>query len=1159
MADEPVWVRKSLAIASDDLSSHNSEAISMRGSQNFAFLKLHSLALVRLGTLAENYFATDPNTCLIKLRQFGEQLAQLVAAKVGLYENPDESQFELLRRLENRGAITGQATQLFQEIRRVGNRATHDSYDEQGTALSHLKYARSLGIWFHRSYGGARAFKPGPFIPPPDPVQETTALKTELERLRAELAAGQAELAASQSQAELAQVQAQEEAELRQIAEELLLETEAKAEEITAQFEVQLRTIQAEAVQAPTQVIDSKIITAQRVEPDLDERETRRLIDAQLRAVGWEVDTETLTYGQGTRPQKGKNLAIAEWPTTNGWADYVLFVGLCAIATIEAKRRRKDVSGAIDQAKRYSRGYEIKGDETLPDGPWGEYKIPFVFATNGRAFLAQLETKSGIWFCDVRKPENLRRALRSWYSPAGLVDTLAQDVDKADAQLAQEPFNYGFDLRDYQIKAILAAEGAIAQGQRNLLLAMATGTGKTKTCIALVYRLLKTKRFRRVLFLVDRTALGEQAANAFKDTRMESLQTFADIFEIKDLEDADTERETKVHIATVQSFVKRLLYPSEPVDSETSNALSADQYDCIVVDECHRGYLLDRELSDTELSFRDFGDYVSKYRAVLEYFDAVKIGLTATPALHTAEIFGTPVFSYSYREAVIDGYLIDHEPPIRPVTALAEDGITWHVGEDVEYFDPKTGQLNLAQAPDEIKVDVAQFNRKVITPEFNRVVCDFLAEQIDPEMGKTLIFCVNNDHADLVMNLLKDSMQKRYGSINDDDVKKITGASDQPMQLIRRYKNEASPKIAVTVDLMTTGIDVPEICNIVFLRRVKSRILYEQMLGRATRLCDEIDKTFFRVFDPVGLYQAISEFSTMKPVVVNPKISFVQLVDELGAVSEPSAAGEILDQLVAKLQRKKRHLSEAQTEGIESLAGMPVDEVADYLKQCEALEAASWFKQRQQIAKLLDRQDGGGNPMLVSYHADELRRVEQGFGVAEDGTEYGKPEDYLESFAAFIENNKNIIPALMVVTQRPRDLTRQQLKALQLALADAGYSETMLKAAWREKTNEDIAASIIGYVRQAALGDALVPYEERVQRAIKKILASQKWSAPQRKWLERIGKQLEKEYVVDREAFDRGAFKREGGFQRLNKVFEGKLEVILEDISLTMWGQQAGL
>ena len=176
-------------------------------------------------------------------------------------------------------------------------------------------------------------------------------------------------------------------------------------------------------------------------------------------------------------------------------------------------------------------------------------------------------------------------------------------MEEAHRKLAQEEFNYNFTLREYQKKAIQKVEAALGEDRRQLLVAMATGTGKTKTCIALVYRLLKTKRFRRVLFLVDRTALGEQAANAFKDTRMESLQTFSDIFEIKELGERDIESETKVHIATVQSFVKRLLYPSD----ETA-ILIVDQYDCIVVDECHRGYLLNQELSETELTFRDFND-----------------------------------------------------------------------------------------------------------------------------------------------------------------------------------------------------------------------------------------------------------------------------------------------------------------------------------------------------------------------------------------------------------------------------------------------------------------------------------------------------------------------------------------------------------------------
>lgn len=1114
-------------------------------SPNFLFLKHHEPQLVRLGTLAERYFKDDPCTCLIKLRQFAELLAQLTAANTGLYQDERESQLDLLRRLRDRNLVGSEVYQIFNEIRVVGNRATHDMVGDHRTALDTLKFARKLGIWFHRTFG-QRTFKPGPFIPPPDPQQESAAMRREMERLRAEVQRYQAEVAQYQTAAETAQTEAAEELELRQIAETLLEEQETQF----AAVKQHLEALQTKAATQPAQALQETVAQAQAAEQqlDLDETETRRLIDAQLRAAGWEADSEELTYANGVRPQKHRNVAIAEWPTADGRADYALFVGLQVVAVVEAKRQRKDVYGAIDQAKRYSRGYVIKGDERLPDSQ-SEYKVPFVFATNGRPYLKQLETKSGIWFCDLRRPSNLRRAIGSWYSPEGLADSLANDLEEARDRLQAEPFNYDFELRDYQIDAIQAVESALAQNQREILLAMATGTGKTKTCIALVYRLLKTQRFRRVLFLVDRSALGEQAANAFKDTRMESLQPFADIFDIKELQDTSPDRDTKVHLATVQSFVKRLLYPGD--DAPT---ITTDQYDCIVVDECHRGYLLDRELSDSELTFRDFNDYVSKYRRVLEYFDAVKVGLTATPALHTTQIFGEPVFTYSYREAVIDGWLIDHEPPHQIITALSEDGITWQPGEEVSYYDPKTGQIDLVHAPDEIQIDVEQFNRQVITEEFNRVVCEELANHIDPTLpGKTLIFCVNNDHAMMVTKLLKKAFQDQYEDTEDDSVAIITGAADKPLEQIRRYKNEVNPNVAVTVDLLTTGIDVPAICNLVFIRRVKSRILYSQMLGRATRRCDEIGKEVFHIFDAVGLYKTLSKVSDMKPVVVNPQISFTQLIDELETVTDPQAVTEILDQIMAKLQRKRRHLSETSRDILEGLAGMSVNEVVQYLRQSAPAEAAAWLRQRKAMAAILDRREGGSQPMLVSYHADELRRVERGYGVSELGEAYGRPQDYLDSFKQFIETNLNQMPALMVVTQRPRELTRAQLKELRAALDAAGYSEVTLRSAWRDATNQDIAASIIGYIRQAALGDALVPYGARVDRAMEKILASQRWTAPQRKWLERIGQQLKQETVVDKAALDQGQFKTQGGFKRIDKVFGGNLESIINKIQDSVW------
>jgi type I restriction enzyme, R subunit len=186
---------------------------------------------------------------------------------------------------------------------------------------------------------------------------------------------------------------------------------------------------------------------------------------------------------------------------------------------------------------------------------------------------------------------------------------------------------------------------------------------------------------------------------------------------------------------------------------------------------------------------------------------------------------------------------------------------------------------------------------------------------------------------------------------------------------------------------------------------------------------------------------------------------------------------------------------------------------------------------------------------LISHHPDELRGIEYGYGNA------NRPEDYLNSFEAFLRENLNLIPALLVVTQRPRELTRQQLKELRLALDLAGYSQVNLQTAWRNATNEDIAASIIGFIRKAALGDALIPYDERVDRSMKQILASRAWTPPQRKWLERIGKQVKVEYVVDRIALDEGAFQADGGFKRIDKVFDGKLESILADIQERLWLQ----
>lgn len=227
-------------------------------SLNFEFLKIYDPQLVRLGGLAERYFADDPNTCLIKLRQFGEVLAQLTAAKVGLYADPEEKQIELLRRLRDRGIVKGDTDRLFHELRKAGNDATHGLAGNQRTALSGLKYARALGIWFHRVFSKNRAFDPGPFIPPPDPAIETQTLKAELKRLRQEVYA-------SLSSAAAAQALAQAEAQRRSDAEELTQESAAKVHEV----QNHLLQIQSQAAASSQQTLQQAIAQAQVAESQI--------------------------------------------------------------------------------------------------------------------------------------------------------------------------------------------------------------------------------------------------------------------------------------------------------------------------------------------------------------------------------------------------------------------------------------------------------------------------------------------------------------------------------------------------------------------------------------------------------------------------------------------------------------------------------------------------------------------------------------------------------------------------------------------------------------------------------------------------------------------------------------------------------------------------
>lgn len=1080
---------------------------------NFAFLEDTFPSLANLGGLAEAYRQSDPNSALMKLGMIGESIVSMMFQFDQVQEPFENTAVKRIDALAREGLLPKDVVEILHLIRKARNRAAHEGWGDEQTVSQFLPVIHSLTGWFAQTYGPVDIEVPTYTL---KPVTDDSADKLE-----------------------------EEGALLRQ-------RDESKAKQ-SAPMSRNERALRAQRV------------TDQR---NRTESETRLLIDEQLRNAGWEADTEHLRYASGARPEAGRHLAIAEWPTDsmvgrNGRADYALFIGETLVAVIEAKASHMDIPSVLDyQASDYARLIKPEHYDLTP-GQWGDYRVPFLFATNARPYLKQLETKSGVWFRDVRDSLNLPRALHGWPSPEGLQAMLDARNDDADRTLASYSDDLltdprGLNLRDYQVAAIHAAENAIADGKTHALLAMATGTGKTRTVLGMIYRFLKAKRFRRILFLVDRTALGEQAVDAFKDVKLEDLMSLEQLYNIKGLNDVEIDPETKVRVSTVQAMVKRVYHPSD------DSVPAVTDYDLIIVDEAHRGYLLDKEMTDDETLYRNQSDYQSAYRNLIDYFDAVKIALTATPALHTTEIFGAPVYTYSYREAVMDGWLVDHNAPHVLTTKLSTDGISFSKGETLPVYDPATGEItNSEELADEVTFEVEQFNRQVITEEFNRTVLTEIARELDPsspdQFGKTLIYAVDDAHADMIVAILKEIYA--VSGVEPEAIMKITGSvagghKKKIQEAIKRFKNERYPSIVVTVDLLTTGVDVPSITSLVFMRRVKSRILFEQMLGRATRLCSEIDKDMFDIYDPVGVYDALDQVSTMKPVAADPQTRFSDLLEGLTIVEGEDSQKAIVEQIVAKLQRRKQRMKAVTAEQVADLAeGQSLPEVVGQLKQMSPADASVWVQQHAGLFAYLDSVPGGeSRRVVISHQPDELLTHTRDFGGSTS------PGDYLEDFNRFIRNNRNEIMALHIACVRPADLTREQLKSLRLTLDRAGFTKQKLSSAASQMSNEDITVDIIAMIRHYAIGSELINHKENVQNAIKKMKSAHTFSKVELKWISYFGKYLENEPLLAPEIFDEDPrFRQEGGFTRIDMAFGGNLNVVIAEFNQYLYESEESI
>ncbi|HPL76224.1 MAG: Type-1 restriction enzyme R protein [Bacteroidetes bacterium ADurb.BinA395] len=573
----------------------------------------------------------------------------------------------------------------------------------------------------------------------------------------------------------------------------------------------------------------------------------KKRIDKQLKASGWLI----IPYSEGMDLTILTNHAIEELQTNSGPADYALVVNGKLLGVVEAKKLEVGAANVLEQAKRYSKG----ANKTV--GEWNEYRVPFLYSSNGEL----------IYYLDARDSKNLSRQIYSFHTPEAMETLFNSNKETALQWLKEKPINTP-GLRPYQKEAIQAFENNLEERKRLMLLAMATGTGKTFTTVNLVYRMLASGYAKRILFLVDRKSLAAQAVTAFASFDTPRNIKFKDEYELysQRFKKEDFEGEaydptvlpnsyltnpdgtkTFLYICTIQRMAINLYGKAgafgeneENEDDAEKLSIPSHAFDLIIADECHRGYT---------------SKETNVWRNVLNHFDAVKVGLTATPASHTVAYFNKPIFNYSLQQAIEEGYLVDYDA-VAINSEVLMNGAFLKEGEQVGMIDTETGREQIDQLEDEREFTSTEIEEKITAPDTNQKIVEELKKYTDEwekrtgRFPKTLIFASNDipmiSHADRLVSICKSVFNR-----GDDFVAKITGSPtvDRPLKKIKEFRNRPNPKIVVTVDMLSTGVDIPSIEFIVFLRPVKSRILWEQMLGRGTRKCDEIGKTHFVIFD----------------------------------------------------------------------------------------------------------------------------------------------------------------------------------------------------------------------------------------------------------------------------------------------------------------------
>lgn len=899
------------------------------------------------------------------------------------------------------------------------------------------------------------------------------------------------------------------------------------------------------------------------------EDKARSLIDRRLAASGWIIQSkDDMNLGAGP------GVAVREFPTDSGPVDYALFVGRKLCGVIEAKPEGMTLSGFSEQASRYIAG--APKHLVREDG-----QVRFEYVASGTESL----------FRDHADPDPVSRRVFSFHRPETLERWIKEPITLR-GRLRAMPRFLTDGLRACQVDAVSALEKSMAENHPRALVQMATGAGKTFTACTLSYRLLAHAGFKRILFLADRANLVRQTRDEYLAYRPPGTgRSFSEIYNVQKLGAAGLDKDAEIVIATIQRVYSVLTGKELSEEEEEASSFEASRaeierlvaynpsipieaFDLVITDECHRSIY-------------------GTWRQVLEYFDAFTIGLTATPSLHTLGFFGKNlVAQYPYERSVVEGVNVGFDI-FRIRTEIGERGSTIKAGYDLPIRDKRTRAERYETLDADFTYTPEQIDRSVLVPNQIRTVLETYRETLFTELfpgrtevPKTLIFAKDDHHAEEITNLVREVFGK-----GNDFAKKITYKTDggDPEAIIRSFRNDYNPRIAVTVDMIATGTDVKPLEVLIFLRDVKSELYFEQMKGRGARTIpadklrevtpDAEAKTRFVLIDAVGVTESLKSIS--QPLERNRAVSFDRLIDDIAAGRRDDDAFATLAGRLAALDRRigdKDRAAIVKASGGVDLAGLAsrllsaidpdvlaarVPKDAPELEQKKVREAA-----KDEAATIFD--DPALRRLLKEVKAAADIRIDtiSTDAVVSSGWDEKKATDTVERFKRFLDERRDELAALQILYRLPyaqRRLTYEAVDDLKEALKRPPWLLEPIDI-WRaykrlasEKVRGNPAgtlADIVMLVRYATgETESLEPLPSVVAGRFNLWLgreekAGRTYSDEQRNWLmairDHLGVNIE---IRPEDMMDAPEFSARGGIVRARALFGAKLPALLEELS----------